>query len=68
MDLTPRKKYPSGSCCAVEFPPPDDGKPSRLIWIDGKRLETAQAIIPRYQAGELTEAKADHAIFELRWG
>ncbi len=68
MDITPntRRRFPSGSRVAVDFPP--DRTPARTIWIDGDCLGEAGALIGKWQAGSLGTGDAAVAIAALEYG
>jgi hypothetical protein len=67
MDITPRERFPSGSCIAIDFPPPSEGVRSRTIWIDGNHLKHAHVIIRQFEAGSLTEREAENALYDLAY-
>ena len=68
MDITPsgRQRFPSGSRVAIDFPP--DQQQARTIWIDGKCLREAGALIDKWQTGQLGTGDAAVAIAALEYG
>lgn len=68
MDITPsaRRRFPSGSRVAVDFPPAR--QPARTLWIDGECLAEADALIGKWQAGQLSTGDAAVAIAALEYG
>jgi hypothetical protein len=70
IDITPdqRRRFPSRSRIGVNFPPPELDDRSRIIWIDGRCRELADAVIRQFKAGDLTVREAEKALYELEFG